>query len=366
MKRAFKSYSTALILLIVGSCVDPFKLPELSGAPQLVVDGLITTDPGPHKVKLSLSFTINESSGPEVTGATLSILDDLGNVVFLNEISAGEYQVIPESWQAQIGRSYRLRIQLLDGRQYESTDQLVYSAGSIDSIYFAYTKNAIKSTDQSSETDAFIGYINSSGSAELPNLFRWRWKGTYEIFTRPELTTTAIPGCCLVPDPLPCSGYNTNLEPVQPCTCCTCWIDEFSNKAIVSENEFSNDNRFWGVEFGKIPVDGLRFYNKYHMEVEQLSLDESAYTFWKLVKAQQSGATNIFQPNAIRIQGNVRNINDSHELVLGVVSFSSVVRATKFIYPSDIQGSSKPDLPVLIIDCRNYSSTSTNVKPPFW
>lgn len=363
--KAIKSYGTALIYLIVFSCVDPFKLPELSNSPQLVVDGLITTNPGPHKVKLSLSFTLNESEQSAVTGAVLSVLDDLGNVVLLNEIRAGEYQVIPESWQAQLGRSYKLRIQLLDGRQYESTDQLVYSAGSIDSLYFTHVKNAINAGDLANEKDAFVAYINSSGSTGLSNFFRWRWWGTYEIFTRPELTIAVTPDGTRVPAPLPCSGYNSNLMPVVPCTCCTCWISEFSRQANVSENEFANASQFWGVEFAKIPIDGLRFYNKYYLDVEQLSLDESSYTFWKLAKAQQSAATNIFQPNVIRIQGNVRNVNDSRETVLGVVSFASITRASMFIHRADIK-EGKPSLPLLISDCRNFDKTSTNVRPPFW
>lgn len=361
----FKLYSTALVFLIIGSCVDPFKTPELSSTWQLVVDGLITTNPGPHKVKLSSSFSLNETGGSAVTGAAISIVDDLGNVVFLSEIGDGEYQVIPESWQAQIGRSYRLRIQLTDGRKYESTDQLVYSAGHIDLIYFTYAEGAINSGDLANEKDAFIAYINSSGVSGLPNLFRWRWKGTYEILTRPELNTTVTPEGIRVPAPLPCSGFNSSLIPVEPCVCCNCWVNDFGRLAKVSENEFATSNRFWGVEFARIPVDGLRFYNKYYIEVEQLGLDESSYAFWKLVKAQQSGARNIFQPNVIRVQGNVRNVNDSNELVLGVVSFASVTRTSKFIYREDITGK-KPSAPSLILDCRNFDKTSTNIRPPFW
>ncbi|MBX2961625.1 MAG: DUF4249 domain-containing protein [Cyclobacteriaceae bacterium] len=361
----FKAYRVVLIILIIGSCVDPFKVPDLERAPKLVVDGLITTDPGPHKVKLTSSFSLNELQGYPVTGAAISILDDLGNVVFLNDIGGGEYQVTPVSWQAQLGRSYRLRIVLADGRQYESVEQLIYEAGSIDSLYFAYARNAINAGDLANEKDAFLTYANTSGSAELPNLFRWRWRGTYEIFTRPELTQAAIPGCCLVPAPLPCSGFNTDLVPVNPCTCCTCWVTEFSRQALVSENEYTNASQFKGVEIAKIPVDGLRFYNKYYIEVEQLSLDESSYTFWKLVNAQQSGATNIFQPNVIRMRGNVRNVTDSQELVLGVVSFASVTRASMFIYQDDIEGN-KPSLPIIVADCRDYNETSTTEPPPFW
>lgn len=362
--RTVKHHILFLILLGIGSCVDPFKLPDIPDSSVLVVDGLITTEAGPHFVKLSKSVSLNENEIIPVNNATLKVLDDQGGVINLVQIDAGVYQVIPEDWKAESGRTYRISIELADGNKYESENQLVYSSGTIDSIYFSYASGVINAGDLANEMDAFIVYIDALGDGGEKNLFRWRWSGTYEIFTRPELRVTPSFGV-LVPDPIPCSGYNLALEPVAPCTCCTCWVTEFSKQAIVSKNEFISDNRFLGVEMARIPIDGFRFYNKYHIEVEQLSLDESSYNFWKLVEAQQKSATNIFQPNVVRIQGNIGNIDDADELVLGVVSFASVTRASIFIQQSDIPGR-VPSLPIYIADCRDFAETSSTTKPPFW
>lgn len=363
--RAVKHHILFLILLSIGSCVDPFKLPDIPESSVLVVDGLITTGGGPHRVKLSKSVSLNESESVPVSGAALKVLDDQGGVINLVQIDAGVYQVIPEDWKAELGRTYRLSIELADGRKYESENQLVYSPGTIDSLYFSYAPGVINAGDLANEMDAFIVYMDALGDEGIQNLFRWRWNGTYEIFTHPELVTGVALDGSRFPAPLPCSGYDANLHPIAPCTCCTCWVTEYSRQAIVSKNEFIIDNRFLGIEIARIPIDGFRFYNKYYIEVEQLSLDESSYTFWKLVEAQQKSATNIFQPNVIRVQGNVRNVGNQDEPVLGVVSFASVTRASVFIKQSDIPGL-KPQLPIYIGDCRNFAAASTTTKPPFW
>ncbi len=364
--RTLKTIIIFIAGILAGNCIEPYRLPNLEGSSVLVVDGLFTTEPGPHFVKLSLSLCPNETTeGSPVTGAALSVIDDQGESVSMIETNPGIYQTSPPSWHVELGRTYTFQARLPDGKSFESDAQKIYSAGTIDSVYALFTKDAITNiNDPSLPQDAFLLFVNATGHPGLPNLFRWRWKGTYEIFTHPELTKTLV-GCCLVNDPLPCSGYDASLVQFQPCTCCTCWVNEFSRQARVSGNQFFSDNLFRGVNLTKIPVDGLRFHNKYYIEVEQLSLDESSYSFWKLVQAQQAGATDIFQPNVVRIQGNVSNVDNPNEKALGVVSFASVTRKSIFIHRSEIL-SAKPSLPILIMDCSDYDDTSTTTKPFFW
>jgi len=365
--RLLRTIVMLVFAILVGNCIEPYSTPPFNEPSLLVVDGLITTEPGPHFVKLSRSTTLNETAIENpVVGALLSIMDNSGDQINLIETSPGMYQTTPADWHAESGKSYTFQIELSNGRLFKSTEQGIYSAGTIDSLFATFSPDAITNVDDPSlSQDAFSLFLNASGEMRLPNLFRWRWKGTYEIFTRPELTLSVIPGCCTVPDPLPCSGYNNALESVQPCTCCTCWVTEYSRQARVSANQFANENLFQGVNLAKIPVDGLRFYSKYYVEVEQLSLDESSYSFWKLVQAQQAGATNIFQPNVIRIQGNISNVANPEDKALGVVSFASIARKSIFINRSEILGT-KPSLPVLILDCSEYDETSTTTKPIFW
>jgi len=118
------------------------------------------------------------------------------------------------------------------------------------------------------------------------------------------------------------------------------------------------------VLVGYVTVTPSNFAEKYHLDMEQLSLSPATYNFWKLVKSQQQGTGSLFQPASVKIKGNIHSISDPDEEVLGVFVVSSVQTRSIFIYKEDI-----PD-PIPTVendnDCRSTGGSSTNVRPPFW
>jgi hypothetical protein len=346
------------ILLLLHGCVDPFPVPQREFTSRLVIDALITDQPGPHTVMLSLSSNLRNdyTSTIFVSGADIRITDDLNNSITLREVNSGNYQTQPESWQPVFGRSYVLSVRLPDGREFTSDPQQLSPAGEIEDVWAEFIPNSINSGDASQPQHAFWVYSNTRGQAGAPNLFRWRTKGVYEVLTYPELRTT-FDGQAIVPNPPPCS--------IGVCTCCNCWITEYDRQAKVSANENAVSATFSNIFMTMIPVDPFRFYTKYYLEVEQLSLPESAYDFWRKVQAQQAGATDIFQPNAIRIEGNVRSSTNPEDKAYGLVSFSAVTRKSIFIYHSDIPVGIPP-IPVVTDDCRLLDRNASNVRPSFW
>jgi hypothetical protein len=93
-------------------------------------------------------------------------------------------------------------------------------------------------------------------------------------------------------------------------------------------------------------------------------MTDDVYNFWKLVQTQQQGGTNIFQPNVVKVKGNVKAMSGVRQ-VFGVFSVSAVTRATMEIKRMDLPVPPfEPD--VIIQDCRYYIENSSNVQPPFW
>lgn len=358
--RVIRKIVFVLMPILLNSCVDPFSVPKMTSSPQLVVDATITTEPGPHTVTLSYTSALSNdyTNRVFVTGAYLTIKDETADsTILLTEGVTGKYNT-PVNWKAKVGRHYTLHIKLSDGREYKSDTQEVRPPGEIEGLNPVFLPNSINQNDPSLPQNSFGIYIDSKGVAGANNFFRWRWTGTYKVVTDPGSKTRIDPNCnCEVPDPPPCS--------VGLCTCCECWVNDFSSLAMVSDNRFSLDNAFYNVLLGKITVEPFRFFQKYHIAVEQLSLSESAYEFWKRVQAQQQGATDIFQPNAIKIQGNVEAVTHPGEKVFGVVAFCSVARSSMFILRDQVP---VPILhpPVIKEDCRIAFRYSTNVKPDFW
>jgi hypothetical protein len=238
-------------------------------------------------------------------------------------------------------------------------------AGELHNLYFEFQENVLSTANSDVPVDAFHVYIDATGTEGQPNLLRWRWRGTYEAHTFPELRTINTPEA--VPAPLPCSGFiyaDGALSKLFECTCCSCWPFEFSSVPTISDNENVADNNFKKIPVAKIAVDGMRFYSKYHIEVEQLSVSEAEYEFWNLIRIQQESAGDLFQPNAVKVRGNIKS-QDPNEEVLGFFSVSAVKKKSVFITRNDIVGE-KPATDVFAFECIKRYPESVVEAPPFW
>jgi hypothetical protein len=360
-----------LLFLVSDGCIDELDVPVLNETPRLVVDGSITDQQGPHTVKLFLSSSLDKDPDkPEyVSGASVEIRDDLGNTEELTEKATGIYETAQDT-KGVIGRKYQVLITTEEDKQYESDLIALTPAGTIETVDFEFQENVLNSDDPIHRKDAFAIRLDARGTAGAPNLFRWRWTATYRIKTFPELRTRAEgtpDGVIYLPDPLPCSGWIVDqgkLAKVDTCSCCDCWVTRYSDDVTLSNNEYVVENKFNRVPVAQIPVDNDVFYEKYHLEIEQVSLPEDVYKFWKLVNIQEETSGNIFQPNVVKIQGNIRCVSDPDEEVFGIFSVSAITKKSIFIRRSDIP-EWLPPIDTVTYDCRPYTG-GTNIKPPFW
>jgi hypothetical protein len=360
-----------LLFFISDGCIDELDVPVLNETPRLVVDGSITDQPGPHTVKLFLSSSLDQDfhNPVYVSQASVQIRDDLGKVDTLKEKAKGIYETAGDV-KGVIGRKYQVLIKTAENKQYESDLIPLAPAGEIETINFEFKENALNADDPYHRKDAFSILLDARGTTGAPNLFRWRWTGTYHIKTLPELRTRAEGGPngnVYIPDPLPCSGYIVEmgkLVRVDTCSCCDCWVTKYSDDVTLSNNDYVVENKFNGVPIAQIPVDNDVFYEKYHLEIEQVSIPEDVYKFWKLVNVQEESSGNIFQPNVVKIQGNIRCVSDPEEEVFGIFSVSAITKKSISIHRSDIP-KRLPPIDIVTYDCRPYSG-GTNQKPPFW
>jgi hypothetical protein len=361
-----------VIFMLSGGCLERLEVPAISTTRSLVVDGMITDQPGPYIVKLFLSAPINvDLDNPDpVAGASVSISDDAGNAELLRERIPGTYET--STLQTSVGRKYQLKIITADGKEYESSPAVLTPAGKIDDLLFEFRENVINPTRPDRPQDAFSVTINSSSAPGYSTLMRWRWTAIYHVKTFPELRTKSIIINDLpvkVPDPYPCSGYVTNDEhkliPKKPCECCDCYVTRYSNDVVISENNFSENGKFVDVQIDQVPADKWYFYDRYYIEAEQLSLQEDVYEFWKLAKTQQQGNGDIFQPNVVKVRGNIRCVSDPTEEVLGVFSVSGIAKKSIFIHRNDIP-KQIARIDTVRNDCRNAFFNSSAEKPPFW
>jgi hypothetical protein len=271
--------------------------------------------------------------------------------------------------QGKVGNGYRIKILTSTGKQYESSMEFMEPAGAINNLYYQFEENLIplEGSEKFDSRDGFKLFADAQSSDESNGLLRWRWTGVFSGYSQPEMNTKFV-GRAELPDPLPCSGFivgSRGLTQVAECTCCICWGYEYSRSAKVSDNINVKSNTFIHIPIGQVLITNQRFHERYYVELEQLSVSESLYNFWKLTSDQQNGTGNLFQPNSVRISGNIKSISNPEEEVLGVFSVSAVVKKSFFIERSAIPFEVKPMQPAPS-DCRKALPNGSTSKPEFW
>jgi hypothetical protein len=367
MKRRWMIYG---LLLTCWACVDRINFDiGTSETFPIVIDGYISDEPGPYTIKISKSFDIEskQSIKTAISVRRLVLADDLGNSEQLTEVTDGEYQTSPTGMQGKIGRTYTLEVELLDGRIFRSKPDPLLPGGSVDDVFAQYVEK--KNNDGASEY-GFNILFNSSAGAQENYYFLWKFVGTFQVKTNPELYTVRC-GESRCPAPLPCSSYvlsGNGLEYVKPCECCTCWAKVFNPEPIVSDDQVVQDGRFLNVQATYLPITQWVFQYKVHAEVQQLSLSPQAFAFWKAIRDQKRATGSLFAPQSGKIPSNFTQVNGSLGSIEGLFYATSIKRRSIYISPNDVPNPSViPEVNPLFTDtCERLFPGATTVKPDYW
>lgn len=304
-------YLIILVLLIIsGSCITQF-IPEISEDQELlVVEGLVTDQPRPNRVKLSSSLPLNEmSSARPVTGCTVSISDDLGNTFSLYEKENGIYETDSARFKGIIGRTYTLHIKRSIGSRdynYESEAMEMKPVPPIDSIY--YEKEVIKEADEGwFGIDACNVYLNTHDPHNSCNYYRWTFTETWVLRL-------------LFPVP---NG--------------TCYITETTKKVNVKSTASMKEAKIVKQPINYISNLTDRLKVRYSILVNQYSMTEDEFTYWDKAQDFINQVGGLYDIIPSSIPNNLRHVGFPEEKVLGYFSVSSVSTKRIFI-PGDLQG----------------------------
>src|SRR5690554_5645044 len=104
-------WSSFLVFFLLASCQEVIELDLGNAEPRIIIEGLITTESGPHSVKISQSVDFGETNRfPPVSGGLVSISDRHGNDKLLEEDSPGEYLL--RDFQGDYGNTYQLNVEI--------------------------------------------------------------------------------------------------------------------------------------------------------------------------------------------------------------------------------------------------------------
>ena len=367
-----------LLLIILGACLDrlTYDTPKVTTY-EIAIDGLISDQPGPYRVNINHTYDIEsrESIKSPVSAEHVIISDNFGGSEELKEVSVGTYETSATGIRGQVGRVYKVSIQLPDGRVYESVPDTLTPPGKMDSLYYSFTSTL------NAEGVAVYGFdifANASHGMNRTNRFMWGMTGTFKSLTHPEFQNLECfyleDRCNYAPA---CSGLknigtsaNKSLVRVAPCTCCICWYEIYNIKPILSDDNFNGSGKYDNLYIYSIPLSPWIFMYKIHVKVNQLSLTNNSFNFFKAIRDQKNATGSIFQPITGKIPSGFVQINGAKSSVHGLFFATAISSTAVFIERSEIVDKSlipSIDAPGIgWFSCLEAFPNATTVKPLFW
>ena len=255
-------FFTAAIFLFLTSCTERIEVDLDDSFTRLVVYGTITTDTTHHYVQLSTtsSYYYNEAP-PPVSGASVEIADDLGNVVQLTEMAPGKYSTSP-LFAAIPGRTYTLRIELAE----EINGNKTYMASSaVNQIY----------------------PIDSIGLVSQPD---WGEKGFYEV-------------TCYYQDPPTKDFYMFNIYKNGE------MLTDTITDRFVTDDSFYNGNYTNGIGIGYLDQSNERevLHAGDTITFQGCNITEEYFNFVQTLQTETGFQTPLFSGPPANVKGNINN-----------------------------------------------------------
>jgi len=299
----------------------------------LVVEGFINT--GQDSTIITLSRTVNISSNttanPELN-AVVTIEDDQNNSYLLNEIRNGRYALPALNLTNMF--QYRLRIKTTNGQAYLSDFVSANAAPSIDSVGYIIQNNGVQV------------YLNKHDPTNSAKYYRWEYGETWIFDAAFESYYKIVNG-------LPVLRTAADGQDFQ------CWgHDTSSNILLSSTHDLSKDIvSQYPITF--LPSTSEKIEDRYSILVKQYALTAAAYNYYLLLKQNTENLGGIFDAQPSQLTGNIHNINNKSEPVIGYISAGTV--SEKRIY---IDNRNLPAwVPVTFYDTYGCSMDTTSYRP---
>jgi hypothetical protein len=359
------SITLLVILSICTTCIEPYN-PKISGSNTrlLVVEGMISDQPGVHHVRLSYTRNINETIPLTATGAIVSIEDDAGNIFPLTETTTDGLYASDPSLQGVVGRSYSVRI-LIDDKEYISEPELMTPGAPISSITASFENEVILKGTSTLAQDVVLFFIDVENEDGASDYYKYAWDATYKIISpfsgNPDSCTatigTVLPQWCYLNDQS--SAFINVLS-----------MEKYKGQ-VYQQHYFSYVN------------PNIKFMSRYSLNVKQYSITKRAFQYWENIKKQsENGSSYLFDPIPSRIVGNIKSVTNPDVIALGYFMASSV-QAKREFFSQSIVTSPPPhfntcdcfpyyagcgegdERETFCCDCSQYPGAFTE-KPSFW
>jgi hypothetical protein len=318
LRAILSATATTLVMgaMLLGACTEPFEAKTGDFHSTLVVDGLITDKAAPYVIKISRTGPINSTGPTPERGALVTVSDEDGASFQLIETEQGTYESQPQAFIGCVGKKYQLEIVTQEDHRYLSEWVTLKPVPTIDSVYF---KRDQRLTDAGDTLDGIKILADTHDPGNQTFFYRYDWVATYHI--RPYYPSYYVHDFSFNPPRLVFRDPQIN----------SCYSSDTAQRILIAATKNLRENRVSELELNYVTTVSHRLKSKYSILVKQYALDEAGYTYWREVQKTSETLGTLFDPQPYELVGNIRNVVDADEPVLGYFDASSVAEKRIFI-----------------------------------
>lgn len=318
MKNIGRPFLIVFLLIVsLASCVEPYNPPELnnSNIDILVVDGFIDATAGTATVSLTKAMPLNSAVRRiGVTGAVVRIISEDGIVFQVPELPAsGEESTgfyTAGGLTVDPAKKYKLHIEQDFSKVYESDLVAIMETPEIDEVYWKADDDALKI------------YVDSKLEEGKSQYYRWKYQEVWEYHA--PYTSSYILEDGIV-------KFRQNTDELN-----TCYSSDLTSQILLGTTTNLAQNVVTQKLINSIDRTSMKLSATYSINVQQFSLSEEEYTYWYNVDQMTESMGGLFDPMPGQVIGNIRNINDVSETVIGFFAGSTVQQKRIFIRRWDL------------------------------
>lgn len=338
-------------LVFILGCIDPVKFNFSEQVNHVVIQSTFNNKKGPQFVRVAKSSAFGTTYNLYVNNANVYITSVEGEKYQFKFSASGKY--FSDANVAAIpGHTYTLHVEF-DGKAYESEAVKMFEETKIvkiDKLHFKFAQRLaiVKGAKDKKVLPGYDILVDYKDPAGEKSFYRWSFHRIYQVEAQPENYVEYSCRGCPRPAPKAC--------------CKHCWVTE-SDDILSTTDDWLRD----GQNIKNQAVMFIPFYQymnkKMVLTIYQHVISEGAYNYFKALNNQVESTGSMFDAPPTELKGNVYNVADKTEKVIGFFEASSTSSAVITIKGTEVDYNIPPfDYPD---DCLLIPN-STTVKPTNW
>ena len=300
---------TAVGFFILYGCLDPYAPPVGSDNVNfLMVDGFMDQQSARIQLSRAIPLSAPEDVYPAESGAEVAIETESGRSISVPEVNPGDYQL--NGLQLNPASQYRLRIRTIAREEYLSDFISLKASPAIDSVTWR------------AEPEGVTIFVHTHDPLNQTRYYQWSFEETWEYRSRIFSAYKIVNGTAIL------RNADEDIH--------TCWNAQPSSQIFTTSTDKLKEDVVKNFPLAFLAKGSRKISRKYSILVQQRALSLEAFEYYEQLKKNTENLGTLFDPMPSQLVGNVFNVNDATEPVLGYFAGGTVTEKRIFINFSEL------------------------------